>query len=90
MLIGHSQGSFVLEQMIRKVIDRNRGLRAQMVSAILLGGNVLVKNGSNVGGTFQHVPACRPSPRRRCVIAFSTFDQAVPVQQPVRAHDGQG
>lgn len=42
VLIGHSQGSFVLEQLIAKVIDRSRALRARLVSAILLGGNVLV------------------------------------------------
>ncbi len=78
VLIGHSQGSFVLEQMIRKLIDPSRRLRARMVSAILLGGNVLVKNGSDVGGTFEHVPACRTISDLGCVIAFSTFDQPVP------------
>lgn len=78
-LIGHSQGSFVLEQMIHNVIDRNRRLRARMLSAILLGGgNVLVKDGSDVGGTFQHVPACRTINDLGCVIAFSSFDQPVP------------
>jgi len=78
VLIGHSQGSFVLEQMIRKLIDPNRTLRARMLSAILLGGNVLVKNGRDVGGTFEHIPACRAVAETSCVIAFSTFDQAVP------------
>jgi Protein of unknown function (DUF3089) len=78
VLIGHSQGSFVLEQMIRKVIDRNRSLRARMLSAILLGGNVLVKDGSDVGGTFKHVPSCRTINELGCVIAFSSFDQPVP------------
>jgi hypothetical protein len=78
VLIGHSQGSFVLEQMIHKLIDPSRALRARMLSAILLGGNVLVKNGSDVGGTFQHIPACRAVAQTSCVIAFSTFDQSVP------------
>ena len=65
VLIGHSQGSFVLERMIRRLIDPNRALRARMLSAILLGGNVLVRNGSDLGGTFQHIPACRGVARRR-------------------------
>jgi Protein of unknown function (DUF3089) len=78
VLIGHSQGSFVLEQMIRRLIDPNRALRARMLSAILLGGDVLVKNGSDVGGTFRHVPACHGSTPTSCVVAFSTFDQTVP------------
>jgi hypothetical protein len=78
VLIGHSQGSFVLELMLRKLIDRDRSLRARMLSAIVLGGNVLVKNGSDVGGTFQHIPACRTISDLGCVIAFSSFDQPVP------------
>jgi hypothetical protein len=78
VLIGHSQGAFVLEQMIRKVIDRAPALRARMLSAILLGGNVLVKDHWDVGGTFKHVPACRGIDETGCVIAFSTFDQPVP------------
>ena len=78
VLIGHSQGSVVLEQMIRTLIDPDRELRAHLVSAILLGGNVLVKDNSDVGGTFQHIPACRTISDIGCVIAFSTFDQPVP------------
>jgi Protein of unknown function (DUF3089) len=78
VLIGHSQGSLVLEPMIHKLIDGNRNLRARMLSAILLGGNVLVKDGSDVGGTFKHIPACRTISDLGCVIAFSSFDQPVP------------
>ncbi|MGH2888449.1 MAG: DUF3089 domain-containing protein, partial [Solirubrobacteraceae bacterium] len=80
VLIGHSQGSFVLEQLIAKVIDRSRALRGRLVSAILLGGNVLVPKPPHpaVGGTFRHIPACRASAQLHCVIAFSTFDQTPP------------
>jgi Protein of unknown function (DUF3089) len=78
VLIGHSQGSLVLEPMIRKLIDNNRSLRARMLSAIVLGGNVLVKDGSDLGGTFKHIPACRTISDLGCVIAFSSFDQPVP------------
>ena len=77
-LIGHSQGSFVLEQMIHRVIDPDPALRARLLSAVLLGGNVLVKDGSDVGGTFRHIPACRSVDGISCVVAFSTFDQPVP------------
>ena len=78
VLIGHSQGSFVLEQLIAKDVDNKPAVRERMLSAILMGGNVLVKDGKNVGGTFQHVPACRSDTQLGCVIAFSTFDQPVP------------
>jgi hypothetical protein len=78
VLIGHSQGSFVLEQLIAKDVDARPAVRKRLVSAILLGGNVLVKRHRNAGGTFRHVPACRSASQLGCVIAFSTFDQPPP------------
>jgi hypothetical protein len=53
-------------------------VRKQLVSAVLLGGNVLVKKGKDVGGDFQHVRACRSSTQLGCVIAFSTFNATPP------------
>jgi Protein of unknown function (DUF3089) len=78
VFIGHSQGSAVLEQVIAKQVDSVPALRKQMLSAILMGGNVLVKGNSGIGGTFQHIPACRHNTQLGCVVAFSTFDQPVP------------
>ena len=74
VLIGHSQGSFVLRSLIAKDVDRRPAVRRRMLSAILLGGNVLVRKGTGVGGDFQHVPACRSAHQLHCVVAFSTFD----------------
>jgi hypothetical protein len=51
-----------------------------MLSAILLGGNVLVRRGKGIGGDFRHVPACRSKRQLGCVIAFSTFDQPPPAK----------
>ena len=78
VLIGHSQGSFVLEQLIAKDVDPKPAVRRRMLSAILLGGNVLVKRGRGVGGTFKHISACRSSSQLGCVVAYSTFDQTPP------------
>jgi hypothetical protein len=78
VLIGHSQGSGMLAQLIRQKIDPFKAARRQLVSAILLGGNVTVKRGSDVGGVFRHVPGCRSARRTACVIAFSTFNQTPP------------
>ena len=79
VLIGHSQGSFVLEQLIASDVDSKPAVRRRLLSAILMGGNVLVRRGRGVGGTFKHIPACRSATQRSCVIAFSTFDQPPPV-----------
>jgi hypothetical protein len=78
VLIGHSQGSFVLRQLIAKDVDGKASVRRRLVSAILLGGNVLVKRGSAVGGDFKHIPACRRARQLGCTVAFSTFDQTPP------------
>lgn len=78
VLIGHSQGSFVLRNVIAKVIDPNPALRRRLLSAILMGGNVVVRGNTGVGGDFKHIPACRSNTQLGCVIAFSTFDQPVP------------
>src|SRR3954451_583089 len=50
ILIGHSQGSFLLRRLVAREIDRKRSQRKRLVSALLLGGNVLVRE-------FRHVPA---------------------------------
>jgi hypothetical protein len=78
VLIGHSQGSFVLEQLIAKDVDSKPAVRQRLLSAILLGGNVLVKRGKGVGGDFKHISACRSASQLHCVIAYSTFDQVPP------------
>jgi hypothetical protein len=49
-----------------------------MVSAILLGGNVTVPVGRDVGGSFHHIPLCRAATATGCVIAYSSFGTAPP------------
>jgi hypothetical protein len=78
VLIGHSQGSFVLRSLISKLVDPKPAVRKLLVSAILMGGNVLVKKGTGIGGDFKHIPACTADAQLHCVIAFSTFDQTPP------------
>ncbi len=78
VFIGHSQGSGVLRRLLREEVDPNPSVRDKLVSAVLLGGNVTVRRGSDVGGDFQNIPACRSARQVGCVIAFSTFDAPVP------------
>ena len=59
VLLGHSQGSFVLRSLITKEIDARKAVRRRIVSAQLLGGNVAVKAGTGIGGDFRHIAACR-------------------------------
>jgi Protein of unknown function (DUF3089) len=78
VLIGHSQGTFVLRRLISEQIDPTPAARSKIVSAILLGGNVAVAQGQDSGGDFQQIPACRTPDQLGCVIAFSTFNAPVP------------
>jgi len=73
MLIGHSQGALLLEQLIKEQIDPNPALRKQLVSAELMGGNVLVPKGKTVGATFTNVPSCQSAAQTGCVVAYSSF-----------------
>ena len=73
VLLGHSQGSLILEHLIQGVIDPNRALRQRLVSADLMGGNVLVPEHRPVGGTFKHVRVCLAAAETHCVIAYSSF-----------------
>lgn len=78
ILIGHSQGTFVLRRLIANEIDGKPAVRRRLVSAVLLGGDVLVKAGSDRGGDFTHIRACRSRDQLGCVIAFSTFNAPPP------------
>src|SRR4051812_47135747 len=52
VLIGHSQGTTMLRQLIRTEVDPRPKLRRRLVSAILPGGNVTVRKGASAGGDF--------------------------------------
>ena len=77
VLIGHSQGSFVLAELIRQEID-GKPIAEKMVSAILAGATISVAKGKDTGGSFQHIPVCRTVGQLGCVITFTSFRSTVP------------
>ena len=89
VFIGHSQGAAMLIKLLRSQVDPSSKLRRQLVSAIILGGNVQVPVGRDVGGSFLHIPACRSASRTGCVIAYSTFP-STPPPLAVFGRPGQG
>jgi len=78
VLIGHSQGSGVLQSLMAQEIDGRPELRARMISAHLLGTAVAVPDGQDVGGTFKNIPVCRKNDQFGCVLAYSTFRDSSP------------
>ena len=77
VLVGHSQGSFILNRLIREEID-GKPIQSRMLSAILLGTVIAVPKGKDVGGSFQHVPLCRSGSQLGCVITFASYRSTIP------------
>jgi len=73
VLIGHSQGSLMLQQLIAREIEKDPAIAARMKLAIIPGFNVLVPQGKLVGGTFNKTPLCSRPGETGCVIAYSSF-----------------
>ncbi|HEX2388366.1 MAG TPA: DUF3089 domain-containing protein [Solirubrobacterales bacterium] len=74
ILLGHSQGSAHVARLIDEIVDNRAGLRKRFVGAIAPGANISVPIGEDVGGLFDHVPACSEVGQYGCVIAYSTFN----------------
>ena len=77
VLIGHSQGSGVLMQLIKNEID-GKPIQDRIVSAMLIGANIAVPKGQDVGGVFQKMPLCRSANQTGCVISYVTFRENAP------------
>jgi hypothetical protein len=79
VLVGHSQGSLMLQQLIAREIENNPAVARRMKLAILPGFNVLVPQGKLVGGTFKKTRLCSRPGETGCVVAWSSFrEQNVP------------
>ena len=78
VLVGHSQGTGMLTKLLRSEIERHRTQRKLLVSALLMGGNVTVRKGDDVGGSFRRTPVCHSEEQTGCVVAFSTFGETPP------------
>jgi hypothetical protein len=73
VLVGHSQGSLMLQQLIAREIESQPALAARMKLAIIPGFNLIVPQGKLVGGTFKKTPLCSRPGETGCVIAYSSF-----------------
>jgi hypothetical protein len=76
VLIGHSQGSGVLTQVIKNEID-GKPAQARLVSAILMGTRLPIDKGQETG-LFKTIPQCKSPSQTGCVIAYSSFRDTIP------------
>jgi hypothetical protein len=80
VLVGHSQGSYVLIELIRNEID-GQAVQKRLVSAILLGATLEVPTGKDVGGAFKQIPLCRAASHTGCVITYGSYRSTVPAPE---------
>jgi hypothetical protein len=89
VLIGHSQGSGVLTQLIKTEID-GKPVQSRIISALLLGTSLPVPKGKDVGGAFQHIPLCHSADQVGCVITYASFRATTPPPSNSRFGKVQG
>jgi hypothetical protein len=73
VLIGHSQGSLMLQQLVAQEIETNAAVARRMKLAILPGYNLLVPQDRLVGGTFKRTPLCSRPGETGCAISWVSF-----------------
>ncbi|MEV4155611.1 DUF3089 domain-containing protein [Nocardia salmonicida] len=92
VLLGHSQGSVAIQNLLRARFDGNPETTAQLVSALPIGGKVrtpadrLAGEGTDPDSTFQHLPLCSREPGAPmpigCVVAYSSYASNSPTPGP--------
>ena len=73
ILIGHSQGSLMLQQLIAREIETRPDVAVRMQLAIIPGYDVFVPQGRLVGGTFKKTPLCSAAGQTHCVMSWTSF-----------------
>src|SRR5688500_4301544 len=76
VLVGHSQGAYILTEILRQEIE-GKPVQKQLVGAYILGATFPAVKGKNVGGTVN-IPLCGKPGQIGCVVNFSAFRSTVP------------
>jgi pimeloyl-ACP methyl ester carboxylesterase len=77
VLVGHSQGAYILTELLRQEID-GKPIQKQLVGAYILGATFPVAKGQDAGGALKNIPLCRKPGQIGCVVNFSAFRSTVP------------
>jgi Protein of unknown function (DUF3089) len=76
VLIGHSEGSYILAQLLTQQIDQVPAVRKRLVSALITGANLPT---NRVGlGPLKTIGPCQSSAQLGCVIDFNAYNAVPP------------
>ena len=90
VLVGHSQGSLMLQQLVAQEIETRPAVARRMKLAILPGYNLLVPQGRLVGGTFKRTPLCSRPGETGCAISWVSFrERNVPPSNAIFGYAAQ-
>jgi len=79
VLIGHSQGTILLQRLIAEEID-GKPVQKKLVSVFLAGDPTLpVPPGKRVGGVFKHIPLCNDASETGCIYVWGDYLGDAPV-----------
>src|SRR4029450_11262108 len=81
------QVSFILAGLIAPEID-GKPVQSRLISAILLGTNIAVPKGKDVGGAFQKIPLCHAGNQNGCVITYASFRSTLPPPADTLSREG--
>ena len=77
VLIGHSQGSNIIKQLLVSAIEGTPAVKL-LISAMIPGANVAVPAGQLVGGDLKSTPLCQSGDQTGCVVSYVTFRADAP------------
>jgi hypothetical protein len=80
VLLGHSQGAEMVVRLLRAVFDDDPAMRARLLVAMPIGGDVDVPKGKATGGTFANIPPCADPDQLGCVVAYRTYRAGFPAK----------
>lgn len=73
VLLGHSQGAFMVVELLRHFFDRGAVLEPRLLVGLPIGGRVEVPPGEKTGGTFVNLPLCQGPDEIGCVVAYRSY-----------------
>ena len=73
VVIGHSQGAGILKRLLSDVIEKDAAMKRKLVAAYLIGTNVAVPAGQDVGGDFKTTRLCHSTNDYGCVVTYVSF-----------------
>jgi hypothetical protein len=60
-------------RLLRTIFDGDPTMRARLLLALPIGGDVDVLAGDTKGGTFENIPLCTAPDESSCVVAYRTY-----------------